>query len=118
MATDSHFVDYIIEQSGLGARLTSRKMFGEYALYLDGIVVAFACDNSLFIKPSQAAVLLAPNLPQGPPYPGAKDYPIADELLDDPDALRRLIVETAALMPPPKAKKPGKAGLKKKAGPA
>lgn len=118
MATDSHFVDYIIEQSGLGARLTSRKMFGEYALYLDGIVVAFACDNSLFIKPSQAAVLLAPDLPQGPPYPGAKDYPIADELLDDSDALRRLIVETAALMPPPKAKKPGKAGPKKKAGPA
>jgi len=63
-------------------------------------------DNSLFVKPSKAVMALAPDLPQGPPYPGAKDYPIADELLDDPEALRRLIEETAALMPLPKPKKP------------
>jgi TfoX/Sxy family transcriptional regulator of competence genes len=105
MATEPSFVDYILETVRFGARLTYRKMFGEYALYLDEKVVAFACDNSLFIKPSAAVSRLAPDLPQGPPYPGAKDYPIADELLDDPDALRRLIEETAALMPLPKPKK-------------
>ena len=105
MATDLSFVDYILETARFGGRLSYRKMFGEYALYLDEKVVAFACDNSLFIKPSAAVASLAPDLPQGPPYPGAKDYPIADELLDDPDALRRLIEQTAALMPPPKPKK-------------
>ena len=105
MATEQSFVDYIAEQARLGSRLTYKKMFGEYALYLDGKVVAFACDNSLFIKPSEASTRLAPQLPLGQPYPGAKDYPVADELLDDPDALRRLIEETAALMPPPKPKK-------------
>ena len=115
MATDLHFVAYVIEQAGLGGRLTYKKLFGEFALYLDGKVVAFACDNSLFIKPSEAAHRLAPTLPKGPPYPEAKDYPIADELLDDPEALRRLIVETAALMPPPKEKKPAKAKLPGKA---
>jgi TfoX/Sxy family transcriptional regulator of competence genes len=109
MATDQSFVDYVIETAGLGSRLARKRLFGEYALYLDGKVVAFACDNSLFIKPSTAVTTLAPDLPQGPPYPGAKDYPIADELLDDPEALRRLIVDTAALMPPPKEKKPRKA---------
>jgi len=106
MATDASFIDYVAEVVGLGARLTHRKMFGEYALYVDDKVVAFACDGSLFVKPSGAAARLAPDLPQGPPYPGAKDYPIADELLDDPDALRRLLLETATLMPPPKPKKP------------
>lgn len=105
MGTERSFVDYVTEVAGLGSRLTHKKMFGEYALYLDGKVVAFACDNSLFIKPSKAVATLAPDLPQGPPYPGAKDYPIADELLDDPEALRRLIEETAALMPLPKPKK-------------
>lgn len=105
MATEQSFVDYVTEVAGLGSRMMHKKMFGEYALYLDGKVVAFACDNSLYIKPSQAAATLAPDLPQGPPYPGAKDYPIADELLDDPEALRRLIEETAALMPLPKPKK-------------
>jgi TfoX/Sxy family transcriptional regulator of competence genes len=106
MATDQDFVDYVAEQVGVGNRLTRKKMFGEYALYLDGKVVAFACDNSLFVKPSRAVANLGLDLPQRPPYPGAKDYPVADELLDDSDAIRRLIIETAALMPAPKPGKP------------
>jgi TfoX/Sxy family transcriptional regulator of competence genes len=110
MATSTEFVEYVAEQLGLGSRLTYKKLFGEYALYVDGKVTAFACDNSLFIKPSPAAKALASNLPQRPPYPGAKDYPVADELLDDPESLRHLITETAALMPAPKPKsKPKKA---------
>jgi TfoX/Sxy family transcriptional regulator of competence genes len=108
MATSIEFVDYVAEQIALGDRLTRKKMFGEYALYVDGKVVAFACDNSLFVKPSAAALRLAPDLPQRPPYPGAKNYPVADELLDDSDSLRSLIVETARLMPAPKPKKPSR----------
>ena len=111
MATDRIFVDYVAEQLGLGARLTHKKMFGEYALYLDDKVVAFACDNSLFIKPTDAAARLAPGLPQRPPYPGAKNYPVADELLDDGDELRRLIIATADALPAPKPK-PKKAAKK------
>jgi len=106
MATGRDFVDYVAEQLALGARLTHRRMFGEYAFYVDGKVVAFACDNSLFVKPSAAATGLAPRLPQRPPYPGAKDYPVADELLDDGDALRALFLRTAELMPPPKPARP------------
>lgn len=112
MATDTDFIAYIIEQAGLGARLAHRRMFGEFALYVDDKVVAFACDNSLFVKPS-AAARLAPDLPQRPPYPGAKDYPVADELLDDGERLRELLLETAVLMPVPKVKK-AKAGGKAK----
>ncbi|HEX8779251.1 MAG TPA: TfoX/Sxy family protein [Rhodanobacter sp.] len=114
MATDRDFIDYVIEQAGLGDRLSHKKMFGEYALYVDGKVVAFACDNSLFVKPSAAAATLAPQLPQRPPYPGAKDYPVADELLDDADAICRLFVETAASMPLPKPRKPAATGKRSK----
>lgn len=109
MATDPDFIGYVAEQAGLGSRLTSKKMFGEYALYLDGKVVAFACDNSLFVKPTDAAATLAPDLPRRPPYRGAKDYPVADELLDDTDALRALIVATADRLPAPKPAAPRKA---------
>jgi TfoX/Sxy family transcriptional regulator of competence genes len=105
VATDQDFVDHVLDQMRLAARMTYRKMFGEYALYIDGKVVGFACDNSLFVKPSAVAARLAPGLPQRPPYPGAKDYPVADELLDDPMVLRKLLVETAAIMPLPKVKK-------------
>lgn len=104
MATDPSFIEYVADQSQLRERLNLKKMFGEYALYLDGKVIAFACDNSLFVKPSEETRQLTANLPEHPPYPGAKPYPVADELLDEPDALRDLLLATARAMPPPKPK--------------
>lgn len=106
MATNREFVDYVAEQLDLGDRLSCKRMFGEYALYLDRKVVAFACDNSLFVKPSAATTRLVPQLPQRAPFPGAKDYPVADELLDDAEAIRALIVHTALALPEPKPRKP------------
>ena len=108
MATEREFIEYVADQAASAGSMSFRRMFGEYALYIDDKVVAFACDNSLFIKPSAAAVELAPLLPQRPPYPGAKDYPVADELLDDSDALRELVLRTAELMPPPKPANPSR----------
>jgi TfoX/Sxy family transcriptional regulator of competence genes len=106
MATDKSFVDYVVEQAELGEALTYKKMFGEYALYHAGKVVGFACENSLLIKPSSASRTLAFELPQRPPYPGAKMYPVADELLDDPHALRALLLATSAVLSLPSPKKP------------
>ena len=113
MATDQHFVDYIAEQAQLGESLTFRKMFGEYGVYLDDKVIAFVCDNSLFIKATKATNETTRTLPQRPPYPGAKPYPVADELLDDADALKSLLVATARDLPLPKPKKP-KAAAKRR----
>jgi TfoX/Sxy family transcriptional regulator of competence genes len=108
MATDLSFVEYVIEQSGLDDRITSKRMFGEYGIYIDGKVVAFACDNSLFIKAADATTALTASLPHRPPYPGAKPYPVADELLDDADQLQVLLVATASAMPEPRPRKPKK----------
>ena len=106
MATDRSFIDYVIEQSGLDDRISSKRMFGEYGIYIDGKIVAFACDNSLFVKAADATATLTAKLPRRPPYPGAKPYPVADELLDDSDQLQALLVATAKAMPEPKVKKP------------
>lgn len=105
MATTADFVAYVHEQSGLGADLSYKKMFGEYALYLGGKVVALACDNSLFIKPTPATDALAAELPRQPPYPGARPHLLADDLLDDADSLRDLLVATAAALPLPAPKR-------------
>ena len=104
MATQPSFVEYVAEQAALGDRLTAKRMFGEYGLYIDGKVVAFACDDSLFVKPTAATETLTAALPRRPPYPGAKGYPVADELLDDSDALRRLLLATFEGVPVAKAK--------------
>jgi TfoX/Sxy family transcriptional regulator of competence genes len=87
--------------------LTSRKMFGEYALYLDGKTVAFVCDDTLFIKPTSGALALLPDAERGPAYPGSKDYIIGSEVLDDPDLCVRVlqVVADDTPLPKPKAKK-------------
>jgi TfoX/Sxy family transcriptional regulator of competence genes len=104
VATDKEFVAYVSEQAQLGNALSFKKMFGEYGVYLDGKVIAFICDNSLFVKPTKATEEITQALPQRPPYPQAKPYPIADELLDDSDALRSLLTRTAQALPVPKPK--------------
>jgi TfoX/Sxy family transcriptional regulator of competence genes len=102
MSTEESFAEYVTDQARLGRRLTYRKMFGEYGFYLDGKFVAMACDDSFFLKPTRASAEL--DLPERPPYPGAKPHPVADELLDEPERLTRLLLDTAALLPAPKAK--------------
>ena len=106
MATDPSFVEYVEEQSGLGDRITHKRMFGEYGIYIDGKVVAFACDDSLFVKAAEATAALTAGLPSRSPYPGAKPYPVADEILDDAERLHALLLATAAAMPESKPKAP------------
>lgn len=105
MSTDLSFVEHVAEQARLGSRLTWRKMFGEYALYIDGKVIAFACDDSLFIKPAAATAALVADLPKRPPYHGAKLYPVADEVLDDPERLQQLLLATWQAVPARKVRK-------------
>jgi TfoX/Sxy family transcriptional regulator of competence genes len=52
MASHIDTVLFIADQSGLGSRLTWRRMFGEYALYLNTKVVGFVCDDRLYLKPT------------------------------------------------------------------
>lgn len=102
---EPQFVEFVHEQSGLGSRLSYRRMFGEYGFHLDGDFVAMACDNTLFIKPTDAMGNLGIDLPTRPPHPGAKPYAVADRLLDDATQLRQLLVETGPSLPVPKPKK-------------
>jgi len=106
MATRAEFIDYVLEQAGLGPRLSARKMFGEYALYLDAKVVGLVCDGSVYVKPLAATQARVIDLPMQPPYPGAKPHPVADALLDAPEVLRALLEQTAHALPPPKPRAP------------
>jgi TfoX/Sxy family transcriptional regulator of competence genes len=104
MSTDRDFVDYVAEQAGLGERLSARRMFGEYGLYVDGTVVAFCADNSLFLKRVPETVALLEDLPQRELFPGSKPYALADELLDDPARLHDRLLALQRVLPKPKPK--------------
>jgi TfoX/Sxy family transcriptional regulator of competence genes len=104
MASDQSFVDYVCEQIAAAGRISHRRMFGEYAVYCDGKVVALVCDNQFFLKPTAGGRVLLPKLKEGFPYPGAKPWIVVDEWLDDDAFVAQLVRVTAAELPMPKAK--------------
>jgi TfoX/Sxy family transcriptional regulator of competence genes len=103
MATSAQTIANLLDLMPPG--MTSKKMFGEYALYLGDRVVAFVCDDTLFIKPTPGARAMLPDAAMGPAYPGSKDYIIGDAVLDDPDHLARVLRQVADETPAPKPKK-------------
>lgn len=105
MASSREFLDFVLDQlRGVGG-VSTRKMFGEYAIYVENKVVAFVCDDRLFLKPTAAGRALIGTPVEGPIFPGSKLYFVADDYLDDPDFLSRLVVATAAEVAEPKPKK-------------
>ena len=54
MATRQSTIDFLLDQLADLPGVRARKMFGEYALYLDEKVVALVCDDQLFLKPTPA----------------------------------------------------------------
>lgn len=119
MSSDVDFVRFVCEQAGLDERLTYRKMFGEYAVYLDGKVVALVCDNQLFVKPTEPGRALLPEPDEQRPFPEAKPYLRLAAELENRELLRRVLLATADALPEPKLKVPRKtAAAKKKARPA
>jgi TfoX/Sxy family transcriptional regulator of competence genes len=103
MATTPQTIAHLLD--ALPDGVTSRRMFGEYALYFQGKVVGFVCDDTLFIKPTPGATALLPSAEMGPAYPGSKDYITAGDALDDGDLMARVLHMVAAETPAPKPKK-------------
>ncbi|HPR68375.1 MAG TPA: TfoX/Sxy family protein [Kiritimatiellia bacterium] len=105
MATDSSFMEFLADQMAEAGDISFRKMFGEYALYCNGKVVALVCDNQLFIKPTPAGRAFIGHVTEAPPYPGAKDYFLIEDAFEDRDWIAGLVRATARDLPPPGAKK-------------
>lgn len=106
MATSAATIDHLPDALSGAGTLTARKMFGEYALYLNGTVVAFVCDDTPFIKPTPGAAALLPDAEKGPACPGSKDDLTGSDLPDDPDLCSRVLKPFPSDAPPPKAKAP------------
>ncbi|HTY02631.1 MAG TPA: TfoX/Sxy family protein [Rhodocyclaceae bacterium] len=106
MASDIEFVEYVCDQSRAAGAISFRKMFGDYAIYCDGKVVALVCDNQFFLKPTTAGRAAIGKAVEAPPYPGAKPHFLIGDGLDDREWLANLVRITERELPPPKPKKP------------
>ena len=106
MATDLEFMEFLADQMAGAGEISYRKMFGEYAVYLDGKVVALVCDNQLFVKPTAAGRAFIGAPVEAPAYPGAKNSFLIEDAFEDRDWIAELIRITARDLPAPKPKKP------------
>ncbi len=105
MATDKNFIEFIVDQIENAGQITCRKMFGEYALYCEGKVVALVSDNQLFIKPTEGGKAFIGNVTEAPAYPGAKPSFLIDDRMEDREWISQLIRITYEELPEQKIKK-------------
>lgn len=104
MATSKDFLNYILEQCSDLEEITYRSMMGEYILYYRGRIAAYICDDRLLVKPVRAAKEMMPNAPLEPPYPGAKDMLLVEDI-DNRRFMTSLFEAMYEELPLPKPKK-------------
>ena len=105
MASDTNFVDFVLEQIKNSGELTAKKMFGEYGIYSDEKQFGLICDNKLFIKPTNSGRKFIGNVVEAPPYEGAKPSFLIEDKIEDVEWLRKLVKITLDNLPEPKIKK-------------
>lgn len=113
MASSPEFVSYAAEQMGMAGVITYKKMFGEYGLYCDGRFFAMICDDQLFFKLTEQARSLAAKLAvdvlEAPPYPGARNALLVENV-DNREALSALARATCDALAENKAKRTRRKG--------
>jgi len=105
MGSNLSFVEFVADQMVGAGDITFRMMFGEYGFYCDGKIVALVCDDQLFVKPTEAGRKFIKDPVESPPYPGAKNYFLIEEQIENRDWVSMLIKVTAEELPEPKPKK-------------
>ena len=103
MATAADYIEFVCEQlSGVGV-VRSRKMFGEYMIYVNDKPILLVCDNTVYVKMHEAIADLMKNSETGTPYEGAKEHYILD--VDNAEFSKQVIQILEPLTPLPKPKK-------------
>lgn len=106
MSTKASTIEFILDQLSDLPDVSARKMFGEYALYCAGKVVALVCDDELFVKITDSGkAFVADRYEEGFAYPGAKpSMRIEGDCIEDRKWISELIRITSEHVPEPKKK--------------
>ena len=62
MASNTDFVQYVADQCAGAGDITTRKMFGDYAIYCNGQIFGLICDNRFYVKPTEGGRVLLGNV--------------------------------------------------------
>lgn len=103
MATTADYCDFVCDCICGFGDVRSRKMFGEYMVYLNDKPILLLCDNCVFVKMLPEVAPLLADAPRGFPYDGAKEHYMPD--IEDAALLQKLIPLLERITPMSKKKK-------------
>ena len=106
MATSKEYLEFVLDQLSMLDGITHRSMMDEYMIYYHGKLAAYLCDDRLLVKilPSTTKLLL--DARKEPPYEGAKDMLLVENV-DDREFLKVLFEAMYPELPEPKKKRNG-----------
>lgn len=78
MATTTDFIEFVCSQIAAAGEVRSRKMFGDYIVYLDEKPVITVCDDVCYVKKLPVIEAMMRDAECGFPYDGAKEHYILD----------------------------------------
>lgn len=107
MSSRPETLAFLLDQLGELPGLRTRRMFGEYCVYVDDKPVAFVCDDLLYVKPTPAGEALMQPPVWGRFYDKARPHLlVSPERWDERDWLRQLLLATADALPLPRPRRP------------
>lgn len=104
MSSSREYLNYILDQLSDLEGITHRAMMGEFIIYYRGRIAGGIYDDRLLVKSVSAAVKYLPSAASEPPYPGAKEMLVVENV-DDRQHLAGLFEAMYPELPEPKPKR-------------
>ena len=105
MATSEEYIEFVCEQLAGTGDVRSRKMFGEYMVYVCDKPLLLVCDNTVFVKMLPELAQTLSDAQTALPYDGGKLHYILD--IENRELVRKVVEILEPLTPLPKPKKRG-----------
>ena len=103
MASNLDFVQYIADQCSGAGQIVTKKMFGDWMIYIDEKPIILACDNTCYVKMLPVIADMMTDAGTGFPYDGAKEHYILD--IEHRDEAIKVIKALLPVIPYPKKRK-------------
>ena len=108
MASSKEFHDYVVDSLQRIGDISTKKMMGEYCIYYKNKLIGDICDNTLLLKPTEAALRLMPDAERAYPYEGSKTLMVVVDDVENTELMESVLNAMYDELPKPKSEKPKK----------
>lgn len=103
MACKPEYIEFLVERLKDCGEVRTRKMFGDYCVYIDEKPLILVCDNIAYVKKQSAIENWMTEAECGCPYDGAKEHWILD--VEHPGSLKVIMKALWEATPYPRRKR-------------